>query len=137
MKELLLKKNSILIVIVFVLACILLCIAVFVLPDVNIGYATGDENYLSGRIKLEESAVLNFKKDSQGKYFTYVTYVNKFDDILVKKLTVNSKDQIKVDYEYQEHSTFNYKSNVVDGEVQDSELYLVIGNDLRGRVEGI
>lgn len=132
------SKVGVITAIVFtILGFLLLIFAVFFLPDVNFSANEGDELYISGRIKLEENDNLTFKSDDTGKIYTYVTYVNKFDEILVKKIIIETVEDLSYDFKDQDHSTFNYRVNRVDGSINESELYIVIGHDLAGRIRGV
>lgn len=131
------KVGIITAIVITLLGFLLLLFAVFFLPDVNFSTNEGDELYISGRIKLEENDNLTFKSDDSGNLYAYVTYVNKFDEILVKKLIVKRVEDLSYDFKDQDHSTFNYRVNRIEGSISESELYLVIGHDLVGRIRGV
>lgn len=130
------KKDKILAIIGFSLGFALLLFAIFFIPNAN-SIGIGDEEYISGKIQLENHDILTFKTDENGYTYAYISYVNKFNDTLVKKLVVKEKDNLTFDFIDQKESTFNYKSVMVNNELYETELYIVVGNDLKNRISGI
>lgn len=136
MSEIIKKKDKILALIGFSLGFILLIFAILFIPN-NESIGVGDEEYISGRIKLENHDNLTFKKYDDGNLYAYITFENKFNDTLVKKVVVMDESDITLDYIDQKSSTFNYKSVIVNDQLYETELYIVVGEDLKDRIVGV